>query len=193
MSMKSLAFFAFAAASIPALAQDPTRLFADKPYTLNLATIQAFDPKPLQTQAFSPEPAHADRAKGLRILSRGRVFPIDYEVISVQGAKPEVLDAVSKSLEGRDGIVMKDFVSSPLVGNCLHYFERSSVDGKPHHVSSNYLFYRNGTFYHFMAVNFGPALTHRESWGPAAADGNSENEVKLLLKAASFKDEAAAK
>jgi hypothetical protein len=162
-------------------------LFDDKPYSLNMPLIQALDPKPLRYQAFSPDPADTDRVKGLRILSQGRIFPFVFEIISVQGAKPEVLESVSKSLEGKEDIVLKVFAPCPVSDRCLHYFQRFSENGKPHHVSANYLFMKNGAFFHFSASSYAATIMPRDSWGPPAADGNAELEASRLLKAATFK------
>lgn len=162
-------------------------LFDDKPYFLNIAAIQSLDPKPLRYQAFSPDPSATDRAKGLRLVSQGRIFPFIFEIISVQMTGPEVLESISKSLEGKEDIVLKDFVTCPASERCLHYFQQFSENGKPHHVSANYLFVKNGTFFHFAAVSYAAAVMPRDRWGPPSPDENAEREVNRLLKAATFK------
>ena len=168
-------------------AAEPTQLFDDKPYTLNLEALQALDPKPLQVQVFSPDPANSDRVKGLRIISTGRVFPVAYDVISITGGKQEAVDAASNALDGREEIILKEFVKCKFSDKCLHYFHRASNNGKPHHVSSNYLFIKDGTFFHFSATNYAALIMPRESWGEPKPDQNAESEVNLLMQAASFK------
>jgi hypothetical protein len=173
--------------SASAIAAEPTQVFHDKPYALNFGSLQALDPKPLQLQAFSPDPANSERTKGLRIISRGRMFPVTYEVISIADSKPESIDAIFSSLDGREGIILKELIKCSFSDKCLRYFHRVSDNGKPHHVSSNYLFVKDGTFFHFSASNYAALVMPRESWGEPKPDPNAEREVNLLLQAASFK------
>jgi hypothetical protein len=185
--MRTLLFIILTLIASTSIAAEPTQLFDDKPYVLNLGYLQLLDPKPLQVEAFSPDPSNPEQVKGFRIISRGRVFPVAYEVISITGGKPEVMDLTSSALDEREGIVLKEFIKCSFSERCLHYFHRVSENGKPHHVSSNYLFVKNNTFFHFSASNYGALVMPRESWGDPKPDRNAEKEVMFLLQAAAFK------
>jgi len=158
-------------------------LFSDKTYTLDLDLIAALDPRPLAIREFSPDPE--PRVRGLRISSRGRIFPVDYEVISAPQipGKAKLLSDISKALDGHADIVAKERGRNDTLGDHIHYFQRVSIDGKPHHVSSNYLFIVNDVFYHLAATSYAPTVMPRESWGQPGPDGNAEREVQLLIQA----------
>jgi hypothetical protein len=174
---------------IPALsvAADSAHLFDDKPYVLNLENLQSLDPKPLQIDSFEPDPAKSVRIKGLRIISTGRIFPVSYEIISATESKPEVIDAISNVLDQQEGIILKEFIKCNFADKCLHYFDEVSVNDKPHHVSSHYLFLKGGTFFHFSAANYAALLMLRDSWGDPKPDPNAEREVNLLMKSTTLK------
>jgi hypothetical protein len=181
-----LGLMAAAGMSAQAPKAAPADLFADKPYALDLKQLGALDPKPLQMGAFAPD---ADpKSQGIRILSKGRSFPYGYEIIDIRNAvNPKILDAVSKSLDGHADIILKERRQDADLGDCLHYFQRVDVGGKPHHVSSNYIFVRGQVFYHVSASNFAAVVMKRESWGDPKPDLNAEGEVKLLLKCLTYK------
>lgn len=176
-------------ALIPAfsIAADSTHLFDDKPYVLNLENLQSLDPKPLQIESFEPDPTKSERIKGLRIISTGRIFPFSYEIISARESKPEVIDAISNVLDKQEGIILKEFIKCDFADRCLRYFDRVSKNDKPHHVSSHYLFLKDGTFFHFSAANYAALLVPRDSWGEPKPDPNAEREVNLLMKSATLK------
>ncbi|MES2207975.1 MAG: hypothetical protein V4525_14410 [Pseudomonadota bacterium] len=167
--------------------QQSKDFFSDKPYILNLEKISELDPKPLKIEKFSP---HQDpRAQGIRIISTGRIFPFSYEIINIKDAtNPDILSSISKSLDNHSDIILKEQKSNNKLGNYLHYFQRISLEGKPHHVSSNYIFIKNNIFYHLAANNYAAATSMpRNNWGVEKADGNAENEVKLLINSMEFK------
>ncbi len=160
--------------------------FSDKPYSINLKTISALDPKPLKIETFSPDPF--PRAQGVRIISTGRIFPISYEIISIRDTTNQnILGAVSKSLDSHSDIILKEEKSNSKLENYIHYFQRVTVNGKPHHVSANYIFVKNNTFYHLAANNYAAAVMPRDSWGPDKPDANAENEVMSLVNAFEFR------
>ncbi|UTH74748.1 hypothetical protein [Chromobacterium sp. IIBBL 290-4] len=177
-----------AACSLTSHATSTNELFADKPYTLNLDLLQALDPKPLQVSSFKPEPAEPERVQGIHIISGGRIYPFTYEVISVRNPKPGILETLSKTLDGKSDIILKNIAPCSLAEQCLHYFERISVDGKPHHATSNYLLVKNQTLYHFSAANYAALINGYESWGAPTENKNAELEVGRLLQAISFKN-----
>ncbi|MES2917428.1 MAG: hypothetical protein V4729_02300 [Pseudomonadota bacterium] len=167
-------------------AQLPAAVLASLPYELNVEKLAAFDPRPLAFTSFSPD--SDPKAKGVRIVSSGRTFPYIYEIISVPGvSSPSVLDSVSKSLDGKPGIILKQVGTNPVIGDHVHFFQRFDLNGIPNHVSSNYIFVKNGTFYHLSASNYGPTIIKRSSWGAEKPDPNAEGEVNNLISSMIFK------
>jgi hypothetical protein len=161
-------------------------IFTDKPYIINLKLLSALDPKPLKIESFSVD--QYPRAQGVRIISTGRIFPISYEIIDIKDtSNPNALSAVSVAMDGHADILFKEEKSNNELGNYLHYFQRVSLNGKPHHVSSNYIFIKNGTFFHLAANNFAVSAMARSDWGKEKPDTNAEIEVSTLIKSISFK------
>jgi hypothetical protein len=155
-------------------------------YTLNLNLLNLMDPKPLQVQRFKPDDVPG--GEGVRILSTGRVFPFTYEIISVATQpKPGYLEKYSAALEGDDNIILKHISIDEKLGRYLHYFHLYSENGQPHHVSSNYLFAKNGVFYHVSAINYGAIVLGKTAWDYTRPDDNAESEVRMVLTYMEFK------
>ncbi|MFZ6653911.1 hypothetical protein [Undibacterium sp. TJN19] len=180
MMLLALASSTFAAA-------DNEAILKDKPYSLDLTEIAALDPKPLKISEFSPDPDK--KIQGVRITSTGRIFPIEYEVITFPAPADtdRMLIAISNSLEKHDDIILKQMQDSKTRGHSIHYFQQVSENGKPHHVSSNYIFVKNNVTYHIVGTSYAAKVMSRESWGEPSPDKNADEEAKLLYKALQFK------
>jgi hypothetical protein len=141
----------------------------------------------LKITEFSPD--QDKKVQGVKITSVGRIFPIVYEVISFPAPADTdgMLIAISNSLDKHDDIILKQMQDSKARGHSIHYFQQVSENGKPHHVSSNYMFVKNNVAYHIIATNYAAMMMSRESWGEPRPDTNAENEVQLLYKALRFK------
>ena len=164
----------------------PEETFALLPYTINLKALAALDPKPLRLNTIKEDEAPFRR--GYRVVSMGRVFPISYDVlITPEGPGQETLEGFSKSLDGHADILLKTFGTNERLGKYLHYFQRYESNGKPEHVSSNYVFIKNRVFYRVMASSWGAAMIKLDAWPPIKPDANSEAEVTHLLDAMTFK------
>ncbi len=176
-------------ASAAMAATETAAIFKDKPYSLDLSEIEALDPQPLEISEFSPEP---NQVQGVKIVSKGRIFPFTYEVITlpppVDGDSAELLKTIKSALDTHEDIILSTLQHSKFLGNFLHYFHQVSVQNKPHHVSSNYIFVNGKTTYHIVATSYAPMVMPREKgWGPAAPDQNADSEARLLLRAMRFK------
>ncbi len=158
-----------------------------KPYDLNVRLLQEIDPEPLQIS--SDRLASDPNTKRLRIFSNGMGFPTSYEIISIEAvAKPaEMLDAAFQAMSKQADILLLERKDSPALGTYLHYFHRVEKNGKPSHVSSNYLFVKGSTFFHVLAANYSAAARGYEKWNVGKDDPNAENKAQLLLKALTFK------
>lgn len=157
-------------------------IFKDKPYGIDLREIASLDPRPLKIAEFSPD---ADKkVQGVRIVSTGRIFPFTFEVITFPtplGAA-ETLDKIGQPLMKRDDIVALTSGQSKYLGLFLNYFQRTSVNGKPHHVSSNWIFVRDGVVYHVIGTSFAAMMMPRDDWGPPGPDPNANEESIRLLR-----------
>lgn len=185
--MKKLVILIFAFASLSAYGADLAQLLENKPYDLELGRLQRLDPQPLTLEGFDPDPTNVDRVKGLRVISKGRIFPLTYEIISIQDSKPETLEAISKSLDNHQDIVLKEYMECELSEKCLHYFHQVSENGKPHHVSSNYILLKNDIIFHLSATSYAALVLPRPSWGAPRPDRNSDDAAKMLMRSVSFK------
>jgi|GEM_PF-3981961 len=170
-------------------ATDTAAIFKDKPYSLDLSEIEALDPQALEISEFSPE---ANVVQGVKIVSNGRMFPFTYEVITlpppVDGDSADLLKTIKSALDTHKDIILSTLQHNKSLGNFLHYFHQVSVQNKPHHVSSNYIFVNGKTTYHIIGTSYAPMVMPREKgWGPPAPDPNAESAALLLLKAMRFK------
>jgi hypothetical protein len=158
-----------------------------KPYELNLRLLQEIDPEPLKIS--SQVLVDDGKAKRLKIFSNGMGFPTGYEIISVEAvAKPnEFLDSTFQSLSKHEDILLLERKESSTLGSYLHYFQRVENNGRPNHVSTNYLFMKGSTFFHVSAANYSAAARGYQSWSARKDDPNAENKAQLLLQALIFK------
>lgn len=172
---------AFAAAFDKA-GSDIDPIFKDKPYSIDLREIAALDPKPLKLSEFAPDTDK--KVQGVRIISEGRIFPFIYEVITFPTSLETVqtLNKIVEPLAKRDDIILLTSGESQHLGIFVNYFQRASENGKPHHVSSNWLFVRNGVVYHVIGTSFGPMMVPRDSWGEPKPDSNAKEESIRLLR-----------
>lgn len=171
-------------------ATDTAAIFKDKSYSLDLSELQALDPSPLEISDLSSDKSMA--AQVVQIVSKGRIVPFTYEVITlpppVNGDSMETVKTIKSMLDKHEDIILSKLDNNSMLGNFLHYFHRVSVKGKPHHVSSNYIFVNRNTTYHISATSYGPLVFQAESgWGPPRPDENADSEAQLLLKAMRFK------
>ncbi|MFZ6780785.1 hypothetical protein ACO0LD_28465 [Undibacterium sp. Ji83W] len=178
------------AATAATAATETAAIFKDKPYNLDLGEIEALDPKPLEISEFSPD--GSKQVQGVKIVSKGRIFPFTYEVITfpspVGSDSAELLKTIKSALDKHEDIILSQLANSKTLGNFLHYFQQVSVQNKPHHVSSNYIFVNGKTTYHIVGTSYGPMVMPREKgWGPPSPDKNADSEAILLLRALRFK------
>jgi hypothetical protein len=157
-------------------------VFKDKPYSVDLREIASLDPKPLKIVEFAPDPDK--KVQGVRIFSGGRIFPFSYEVITFPTSLDPV-DALGKiiaPLAKREDIVVLENGKSEYLGVVIYFDQRSSENGKPHHVSSNWIFVRDKMVYHVIATNYAATIMRRESWGEPKPDPNAREEAMRLLR-----------
>ncbi|MPN62837.1 hypothetical protein SDC9_210590 [bioreactor metagenome] len=116
-------------------------------------------------------------------------FPTGYEIISVETiAKPaDFLESAFQALSNHEDILLLERKENSELGTYLHYFQRVDNNGKPSHVSANYLFLKGTTFFHVLAANYSAAARGYQTWGVKIDDQNAENKAQLLLKALTFK------
>jgi hypothetical protein len=161
---------------------DVNAVFGDKPYAIDLGEITAWNSKPPKLTKFSPD--SDTKVQGVKIVADGRLIPIVYEVITFPTATDTdtMLENISSSLDNHDDIVLREFGNSQFFGHLLRYYQRVSEKGRPHHVSSNYIFVRDGTVFHIVATSFGPLVVPRENWGDPKPDQNAHDAVVILLR-----------
>tara|TARA_R110002072_G_scaffold161448_2_gene312996 strand:- start:3928 stop:4533 length:606 start_codon:yes stop_codon:yes gene_type:complete len=157
-------------------------------YELNLVQIQLLDPKPLKIAWDKPDTNPNVKRLTITSTGPGGAFPFVYEIISsTTPPKGEVLETISNSLDGKEGIILKTIKSNQKIGKHLHYYHRQNKNGKPHRVSSNYLFVKNNIFYHVSGTSYGAAAFAKQEWGAPKPDGNAEAAASEVLKNIKFK------
>ena len=160
------------------------KIFAERPYELNLGLLQAPDPKPLKIGTFSPD--QNTNSKGLQIISEGRVFPFRYEIISVENVpSADILETIVNAEKNDPEAILLEKLSNDVLGTYVHYFRRVSTNGKPRYISSNYIFLKGSNFFHLSAANYAPMVFKKnmEAWGEIEPDKLAEDAAQLLLKA----------
>jgi hypothetical protein len=123
------------------------------------------------------------------VLASGMPFPLQYEVVSIENVQggAAVLDTAFGELQALKDVILLERRNNDALGAHLHYVQRVNRNGRPSHVSANYLFVRGPHFFHVSAANFAPGALGRERWGAPQPDATAEDSVQLLLKSTRFR------
>lgn len=128
----------------------------------------------------------APMIKALLIVSSGRGYKVEYHIIGPFGRpKLNILDVISKSLDGVSRIKNKQFIECEF-GRCLSYYNLMRHNNKARSVEASLLFVKENRVYHLSATTFNSSLFNKNEFIPTATK-EAQQELDFLLPLIKFR------